>query len=327
MIRRGMALLIAGLAVAGCATAAPNPSASGALAEVNICAPADATASLLVTADKQGFFQQNGILGRVTPFTDGNVALDSILTGFCNVGTTSEAGGLIRAAKGGHIYAVSESSVSSTLVGIAAQADIKTAADLVGKKVAYPPGSSAQWFFGKYAAFEKIDPNSIEQVKLDTADTLAVLQRKDVDAVFIWEPFLSNATKEVEGVHVLARVGEPDPIMLITSYVYFGQRLVDDATLGGKVLKSLVEAQAWIEGHPDELREQMATYLKVTPEAAQENIKHFTYGVKWGADSKSKIEDAATFLTGVKSIEKAPDLSTYIRTDILKGVAADRVAP
>jgi ABC-type nitrate/sulfonate/bicarbonate transport system substrate-binding protein len=326
MIRRGMALLVVGVALAGCATAASSPGAADALAEVNICAPADATASLLVTAEKQGFFEQNGILGRVTPFTDGNVALDSILTGFCNVGTTSEAGGLVRAAKGGEIYVASESSVSNTLVGIAAQADIKAASDLVGKKVAYPPGSSAQWFFGKYAEFENIDPNSIEQVKLDTADTLAVMQRKDVDAVFIWEPFLSNATKEVDGVHVLARVGEPDPIMVITSYVYFGQRLVDNPELGGKVLKSLIEAQEWIEGHPDELREQMATYLKVTPEAAQDNIKHFTYGVKWAADSQSKIEDAADFLTSVESIEKVPDLGSYIRTDILKSVAADRVA-
>lgn len=115
--RRGLAR-IAGLslgviAMTGWAHAA-EPSASKPIVLAQATTPAakpkivvatgiDPSFAHYVVAVKKGFFEKEGIDAELRSFDDGNVALDSLLTGAADIGGTSELGGIVRIARGGKL--------------------------------------------------------------------------------------------------------------------------------------------------------------------------------------------------------------------------------
>jgi ABC-type nitrate/sulfonate/bicarbonate transport system substrate-binding protein len=313
--------VLAGLVVVVVAVMAGQVLA--AAKQVNLCVPAEATAIVYVVAAENKLFDKYGIQGTAKPFADGNVALDSLLTGQCDVGVTSEAGGLVRRAKGGKVYLMGEVQSSKTLIGIVAFDSIKKPADLMGKKVAYPVGSGAHIFFGQYVAYHRLDASKIAQVNLDTPDALAVLRRRDVDALFIWEPHLSRAVDAVPGVRIFGRIGD-DNIGMVTSYIYFGERVFRDMELRAGVLKALIEAQQRVNANREQAIKLLVGTMQLSPEVVKQNMDHYVYEVKWGPDTRRKIEHAARFLKDQGRIGDI-DWSAYLHPEILKEVAPDRV--
>ena len=49
---------------------------------------------------------------------------------------------------------------------------------------------------------------------LQAPEMVAALERRDIDAFFLWEPWLAKASQLVEGAHVLARSGDDDVYIL-----------------------------------------------------------------------------------------------------------------
>src|SRR5262249_54272396 len=81
------------------------PVVSGAaLQKVPTSTGIDAVFVPFVVAAERKIFEKYGLETSYKPFDDGNVALDAILTGSSDIGSTSELGGLARWDRGGRLY-------------------------------------------------------------------------------------------------------------------------------------------------------------------------------------------------------------------------------
>src|SRR4029079_6225149 len=129
-------------------TALP-PSAPKVLIAIGV----DPTFAPQIVAVKRGFLQAEGVNAELKAFDDGNVALDTLLTGAGDVGGTSELGGLVRIARGGKIYVAGRITQHGGFFGLAGKDSIKQPKDLEGKSVGVPRGSGAHLFLAKYATF------------------------------------------------------------------------------------------------------------------------------------------------------------------------------
>src|ERR1043166_9712930 len=91
-LRAGMTIL-AVPQVAGTAELKKLPTATGI----------DALFVPFVVAADRKIFEKHGLEGSYKPFDDGNVALDAVITGSSDIGSTSELGGLAPPGPGGAV--------------------------------------------------------------------------------------------------------------------------------------------------------------------------------------------------------------------------------
>lgn len=159
----------------------------------------DALYAPFVVAAERKFFEKHGLEGSFKPFDDGNVALDAILTGSSDIGATTELGGLSRWDKGGKLYVTSYSSTSGQQIGLAGRDDIKKPEDLIGRTVAYPRATGGHLYFIRYMKKYNLPMDKIKVKLLQAPEMIAALERRDIDAFFLWQPWLDKAAQLVQG--------------------------------------------------------------------------------------------------------------------------------
>src|SRR5207247_9457147 len=76
---------------------------------------------------------------------------------------------------------------------------------------------------------------------MQAAGMVAGLQRRDIDAVVLWEPWVDQAAQRVQGARVVARSGD-DGVFILTSYDYYSQGLIDDQPRAAAATRALIEA-------------------------------------------------------------------------------------
>ena len=153
-------------------------------------------------------FEKYGLETSFKPFDDGNVALDALLTGNSDIGATTELGGLSRWDKGGKLYVTSYSSTSGKQIGLAGRDDIKKPEDLIGRTVAYPRATGGHLYFMRYVKKYNLPVDKIKVKLMQAPEMVAALERRDIDAFFLWEPWLDKAAQLVQGAKVLAGSGD-----------------------------------------------------------------------------------------------------------------------
>ena len=141
--------------------------------------------------------------------------------------------------------------------GIVATKDIKTLADLKGKKVAFETGSVSQFFFNAVLKQAGMQESDVEVVNMTATDAGVAFAAKQVDAAVTWEPALSQGANAAHGHLLMSSADQPG---LITDVVAVTP---ETAAEHKDELKAFV--RAWyraldfIKTNPDEAKQIMAT--------------------------------------------------------------------
>src|SRR6476659_590259 len=252
VVSLGPGMYVLGMAVANGAPLKKVPTATGI----------DALYVPFVVAAELKIFEKYGLETSFKPFDDGNVALDALLTGSSDIGATTELGGLSRWDKGGKLYVTSYSSTSRQQIGAAAREDIKKPEDLIGRTVGYPRATGGHLYFINYIKKYNLPLDKIKVKTMQAPEMVAALERRDIDAFFLWEPWLAKATELVQGAHVLARSGD-DNVYVLTSYNYFSQGLIDDPPRAVAATKARVEATDFCATNLDEAARLTAKAFRI----------------------------------------------------------------
>lgn len=83
-----------------------------------------------------------------------------------------------------------------------ARSAIASVADLKGKKVAYPPGSTSHFALMAALKVHKVPVGQVTLLGMAPAEMVAAWQRGDIDAAFVWGPF-SHAMEKAGGRQLL----------------------------------------------------------------------------------------------------------------------------
>ncbi|MBM3508255.1 MAG: NrtA/SsuA/CpmA family ABC transporter substrate-binding protein [Candidatus Rokubacteria bacterium] len=74
---------------------------------------------------------------------------------------------------------------------VPANSPVKSIKDLVGRKVALVQGSDAHYGTLRTLAKYGVDPKSVNIVGMAPPQQIAAMEKGDVDAMYIWEPFIT----------------------------------------------------------------------------------------------------------------------------------------
>lgn len=98
---------------------------------------------------------------------------------------------------------IAVASIIVTSERLIAKSGINNVAELKGKRVAYPPGSTAHYALMAALKVNNIAPNQVTLVSLTPADMVAAWKRGDIDAGYVWGPF-SHTMEGDGGKEILA---------------------------------------------------------------------------------------------------------------------------
>jgi len=302
-----------------------RPVVSGAaLKKVPTSTGIDAVFAAFVVAAERKIFEKYGLETSYKPFDDGNVALDALLTGSSDIGSTSELGGLARWDKGGKLYVTSYGVTSRQQLGITARSEIKTPADLIGKTVGFPRASGGHYYFGRYIKKYNLPKDQIKVKNLQAPEMVAALERRDIDAFFLWEPWHTKAIQLVQGTHVLARSGDDD-VYILTSYNYYSQGLIDDPPRAVEATQALIEATEYCATNQEEAARLTAKAFRIPEADMKLYMSRLTYRMEMPKDVVvTNFQEAAAFALEEGIIKQAPEWSAFIRPHCMQAAAPER---
>ena len=207
---------------------------------------------ILAVAKDQGVVESAlkplGLEVRWVEFSYGPPLLEALGLGAVAFGQTGDAPPIFAQAAGADIvYAAAQpKGGSGSAILLPPGSEIRTLADLKGRRVAFANGSSAHNLV--VAALEKagLSYRDIEPVTLAPADAAAAFSRGSVDAWTVWDPYFAIAEAGA-GVRVLAQAAEITP----TNNFFLANRAVAQAQPAAvaAIVAVLGQVATWCEGN------------------------------------------------------------------------------
>ncbi|HKX95964.1 MAG TPA: ABC transporter substrate-binding protein [Methylibium sp.] len=256
--RRRFPLLRCALACATLLVAGPAAAAALVLA-----ASLNAKSLPIYVAEAQGYFAAEGVAVRVEDCVGGQRCLRRLFDGEAQLATVSELPVMFNSFERGDFAVIATVVTSARDIKLVARrsADIAAVAQLAGKRIGTARGTSAHYFLDAFLLFHDIDPHGIELVAMPPEQLATALQRREVDAIAIWEPYGWLAQRAL-GADALVL---PNPRIYTETF----NLVVDARTLAArqeelvKLLRALERAQRHIREQPRQAQAVMKARLKI----------------------------------------------------------------
>ncbi len=214
-------------------------------------------AAILVLARKQQVIEkrlkQLGVTSvRWVEFPFGPPMLEAMGAGSIDIGSVGDTPPIFAQAGGSNLVYVAATPSAQHAVLVPAGSDIRTVADLKGRRVAFSKGSSAQNVTLKALASSGLTLKDVEAVYLSPADATAAFNGGKVDAWVVWDPYFAIAEQ-----HYRARViaSTADRRLASASY-YLAWR--EFATRYPAVLDAIIDEVTKVTAWAGEHREDLA---------------------------------------------------------------------
>lgn len=263
---------------------------------------------------EKGFFKDEGLNLEITTTTGGAAAVPGVVSGDFDIAFGNVVSLMVAADKGLPLKFITNGTTTSgkepDFSGVVVPKDspIKSAKDLAGKTVSVNNLNN----IGDTTIREVVkkaggDPKSIKFVEVAFPDAPAAVERKQVDAAWILEPFLSAAV--AKGARVVSwNYTEFDPNLDIAGYFTKKDTVEGKKDMVQKFQKAMNKSLEYAQQHPDEVRAIVGTYTKIGEEArAKMVLPKFT--PEFNRDAATKLGEAAV---SYGTLKKAPNLDELL---------------
>ena len=207
-------------------------------------------------AQERGFFEEEGLDVELIVMEDTKTRVPALAAGRIDaVATTVDTVLTFYSEQRPfrYLFAVDDSKGGD---GIVANNEIKTIADLAGKRVAYQEASVSQFYLSVLLKEAGLSLDAVEMVNMTAADAGAAFVAKRVDAAVTWEPWLTRGDQAEHG-HVL--VDSSSSPGLITDVVLTTAEKLEARTAEFQALyRAWVKAVEWQKANEAEADAIMA---------------------------------------------------------------------
>lgn len=322
-----------GLGAAGLALAA-SPLAHAAAAEKIVVAESQGFSwAVPYLVSSKNYWKNYGIEASTLQFTSGRLAFDAAVSSKAQFATATDSVVGLAGANGVRAVIVAEFTRLSSGMVVAARTDrgIDTPAQLKGKRVATPLGTSGHYFLARYLSLYGLTPKDVTLVNLRGPDAITAINQGGIDA-FAWG--FDSGQKAVDDsggkVRILPDTGL-DKVFLSHYVLTAAEELVQrQPKLVESAVRALLDAEKFYRGNHAEAVALVAERTKTSVETTKTGLDTIQVGVR--LDNRL-LDDLV--LNGEWAIEAGlaqrpkEDLRTLYRKliypDALRAAAPDRV--
>ena len=221
----------------------------------------------------------SGVSVQWTEFPAGPQLLEGLNVGSVDFGTTGEAPPIFAQAAGADLLYVSHEPAApgGEAIVVPKNSQLKSVADLRGKKIALNKGSNVHYLLVKLLEKAGIPYRDVELIFLPPADARAAFERGSVDAWVIWDPFLAAAEKQL-GARILA-----DGKGVVSNHQFYlaarsyAQKHPDVLRI---VEEELAKIDQWAINNPQQVSTLLAGQVGLDNSIVALSNSRFAFGVK-----------------------------------------------
>jgi NitT/TauT family transport system substrate-binding protein len=313
---RRRTLLAKGVASAALASVPFEVKAQG-LTKMTIATGVDPAFSQFYVAKESGLFEKNGLDVTINTGPSGSAMVPFLVNNQVQAAYGSDLAGVINHQVDPNIVAVADGTYLANWESVVAR-DIDSLEGLKGKKVGVAMGTGAEIFWRRLLAQRKLNPADYTLVNVDAPEMLAALERNDINAFAVWEPWPTRTLKAVKGAKVVATNAN---VYNNINFVYMNRGWIEqNRATAEKFVKALCEANDIIEKDRPAAAKLVAKFLKMPVELATELMPKLEFDMTWTPRSLEAIRDSAQLLADQKKLKAPLDYNKYVYMDLLKAV-------
>ncbi|HEX4879015.1 MAG TPA: ABC transporter substrate-binding protein, partial [Limnobacter sp.] len=225
----------------------------------------------VVVAHEMGFFKKHQVNVRLHDCVTGSKCLAGMLEGQSDLATATELPVVLQSFKRQDFAIVATFVTTSNDMKILARktAGIHAPSDLLGKRVAYVQGTASQYFLDTVLVYSGIDPQRVNRQPMQVDEVVKAMQQGQLDAVCLWEPYVSLIEAHDEPAFQLL----PVPRLYIETFnLIASQRTLENRPQDiQRILMALKEGIQFIENSPESAISLLVKRLNV-PSAVIERV-------------------------------------------------------
>jgi ABC-type nitrate/sulfonate/bicarbonate transport system substrate-binding protein len=307
-------------------------SYSGPVEKITISTSLDAKSALLYIAQHNDYFSHNGLEVTLKIFPSGKMGCEQLKAGKVDIANFADFV-LVGQVFGG--------TTSLRCVGAIATADdhqlitrkdrgILAAVDLRGRKIGAPQGTIAEFFLGRFLAFNNLTMEEVGFMDFNPADLEAALATGRVDAVMIWERWGEEIKKSMgDQIGVWpGQIGQKYYWMLVTTDAFMKTR----PGVLERLFRALGQAEMYLKSHLDESLTILSARIGLNPANVKAALTRSKCALSFDQSLLITLEDEARWMIRNKLTRhtRVPNYLKYMRVAALAKVnpqAVNVIAP
>lgn len=274
-------------------------------------------------AENKGYFQSEGLDVKIVDYPSGRTALvDMLERGNLDMVTVAQTPVMYNSfSKNNYaIIAAMACSYEDVLMLAREERGIRTSADLKGKRIGTPAGSSGHFFLGLFLIHTGLRISDITVLDIDAPDLPGALADGRVDAIAIWQPHIHNAQKLLAGETLLL----PSKNIYREDFYLVPNKdfIKKNPPALKKFLRAVDRAEVFIHENRDEAIKIVAGRLKINRETIDSFWDSYEFRLFLDQTVLTDLEAEARWaiLNEFTHAVKIPDYLEFIYTDALLAI-------
>ncbi|MGG5808961.1 ABC transporter substrate-binding protein [Falsiroseomonas sp. CW058] len=311
------------LLAAGAAAALPLPAfAQNAPIRMTIATGVDPSFAPFYVAREGGFFQRNGLDVTVNTGPSGSAMIAFLVGNQVNSAYGAEQAGVSAHLVDPNVVAVCEGTALLRWISVLGR-NVASMEDLKGKRVGVARGTGSETFWLSVVSRLNLNPADYTIVNVEAPEMVAALERGNIDAFAVWEPWPTRALRAISNTRILL---SNEQIQVVRNFVYMNKGWAEqNAEATQRFMRSMVQAQEFCTNNQAEAAQQVSRFLRLDRALVAELMTKVEYKMNLTPDSVANIQLAIDQLRGMNRLAREVTPAQVIWPGALAAVAPDRV--
>lgn len=311
------------LLAAGAAAALPLPAfAQGAPIRMTIATGVDPSFAQFYVAKESGIFERNGLDVTVNTGPSGSAMIAFLVGNQINAAYGAEQAGVSANLVDPNVVVVAEGVALLRWLGIVAR-NISSMDGLKGKRIGVARGTGSETFWLSVVARLNLNAADYTIVNVEAPEMVAALERGNIDAYAVWEPWMTRGTRAVSNSQILLT---NENIQVIRNLIYMNKGWAEqNGEATQRFMRSMIQATDLIAANRDQAVQNVTRFLRQDRGLVAELMTKVDHRLNLTADTVSNVQLAIDQLRGMNRLSRPVTPAQVIWDGPLKAVAADRV--
>ena len=316
MLRRGMGCL---LVLAALLCTGP----SWAQTKMTIATGVDPVFSAYYVAQQEGLFKKHELDVRINTGPSGSAMVAFLVNGQIESAFGSEIAGVANHNLDPNVVVVAQATRLVRWIAVVGR-NVDTLDQLKGKKVGIARGSGGEVFWLAMIDKLKLNPADYTVVNVEAPEMVAALERGNIDAYAVWEPWVTRGLAAIKNTKVLRT---QEGILEQGVYVYMNRGWIQKNPAPAEAfIRALVDATDLINHDRKRAAKDVSDFLKnLDPAMVEQLMAKLTFEMELSDFTVNLFRLAEAQLKAQGKLAKPLDWSGFIYPDLMRKVLPAKV--
>jgi len=291
--------------------------------KMTIATGVDPVFSAYYVAQEEGLFKKNGLDVKINTGPSGSAMVSFLINGQIESAFGSEIAGISNHNLDPNVVVVAQAARLVRWIAVVGR-NIENLDGLKGKKVGVARGSGGEVFWLAMLAKLKLNAADYNVVNVEAPEMVAALERGNIDAYVVWEPWVSRGLAAVKNTKVLK---DQEGILEQGVFIYMNLGWIKKNPAAAEAfMRSLVEATEIINKDRKRSAKDVSDFLKnLDPPMVEQLMTKLTFDMELEESSIAMLKLAESQLKQQGKLTKPVDYNNFIYPELLRKVQPTKV--